>query len=474
MGRRTVAVDTAHQAPGSGGRSVWSGHLTPAAIIALAALGSAIFRQGAYHETQHRTFAAIMLIAGGSLLLGRFTRRDLSVSALLLSPLLSSAALSLALSGDRSDARSTLLELALVGISLAVGMSIPRSGHQTVLDAVLVIALIVAATALWGVILHETPWGRITAGVWRGSSSLTYANAAAAVVGPIALLQLRRLIDRPSPIHSAATTFLLVGLASTQSRGGVLAVALVGLTLLRPSKIRRTALVSLPVAVGTAIATPAVLVYADAGDDGNPPVVLTLLVVGVVTSGALGSNRIETRRLVGPTSVLGVASLLLLAATGQIGRFTERFTLRSGTTAQGEDARVLFGDRANEWSSAWEQFTERPIVGHGPGVVDLSWLEAGRSFRAEFAHNEYLELAVTQGLIGILALGISSALALRHWRRVQTSISMPAAPVGLAVGAFLLHSSVDFLWHLPALPVLFALILGLALGRAPIRSSAGS
>ena len=472
MVRRTTAVNTAPNAKGPGGRQKWSAHLPLGAIIALAALGSAIFRQGAYHEAQHRTFALLMVAAGCSLLLNARSRRNLAVSALLVSPLLFSAALSLAFSSDRGDARSTFLEIALIGIGLAAGMTVPRRGYETVLDAVLVIGLVVAGTALWGVIMHETPWGRITAGVWRGSSSLTYANAAAAVAGPIALMQFRRLVDRSAPLHSAATTFLVIGVASTQSRGGVLAVALLSLTLLRPSLIRQTALAAFPIAIGTAIGVPAVLIYADASEGGNPPLAFALLLLGVATSAILASKPGSPQRFGVPAGVFGLLALLFLAAMGQISRFTERLTLRSGTTAQGQDAQVLFGDRAKEWSSAWDQVVERPIVGHGPGAVELTWIEDGRSFRAEFVHNEYLELIVTQGFVGLAALGLAAALVIRRWR--MTSAMPITGPIGLAVGAFLLHSSLDFLWHLPALPVLFALVLGLALGRSPVRDDVDS
>ena len=437
------------------------------AILLFGALVFAVLRQGAYHQWQHQVFAVLVGLAAAALLGSHQTLNALRSAALIIAPIAASTTISMALSTDRSDAGSTVLEVAMVGVGVAVGLAIPRSTVDVAINAVLVIALIVAATAIWGVATQTTPWGRVTEGVWRGSSSLTYANAAASVCGPLALLTFARSALTDSRSHAVATVGLTIGFASTQSRGGALALAAAGLGVVAYLGIRRSCVSGLPIVAGVALGAPLLLLRAPT--DAAPQ---TALVIGAIAVGlAVTASAWPHRDLVPkPTVVLAaiVAGTVVLGlVTGAADPLTERLTLRSGTTSQGADADVLFGDRAKEWSTAWGEFTERPIVGHGPGVVDLRWQEDGRSFRALFVHNEYLEFAVTHGLLGITALVASATLAIRNIRPTADTW-----PLLFAVIGFLLHSTVDFLWHLPALPVLFAVIVGIALSRTDLIGSA--
>jgi len=426
------------------------------AILLFGALGFAVLRQGAYHQWQHQVFAVLVGVAATTMVASRGGRAGLLTGALLISPLLLSTAVSLVFAQDRSDAGSTVLEILMVGVGVAVGLSIPRSTRDLAVHAILLIGLVVAATAIWGVATHTNPWGRVTEGVWRGSSSLTYANAAASVCGPLALLAFARSTLADCRLHAVATVVLTIGFASTQSRGGALALAITGIGLVAYLGLRRAAAAALPVLLGVAVGTP--LLLALAPTSATPSTALVAIAIGA--GAALTAVAWPYRDRVGqPVLTLGAllaVSLAIGLLTGLTNPITERFTLRSATTAQGAEAEVLFGDRAKEWSTAWGEITERPIVGHGPGAVDLRWEDDGRRFRALFVHNEYLELAVTHGVTGIAALIASAALAARAVR-----LDEQTWPLVFAVTAFLLHSAVDFLWHIPALPVLFGLIVGL-------------
>ena len=426
-----------------------------AALVLLASLVFAVLRQGAYHQWQHQVFAVLVGAAGGALLTNKVGIRALRLAALVVSPLLVSSVISAVAASDRSDARSTILEIAMVGIGLAVGFRVQRSHQDAALGAVVAIALLVAATAIWGVAAHSTPWGRITEGVWRGSSSLTYANAAAAVTGPIALMTFSKASTQDNRWNAVASVGLLIGFASTQSRAGALAFLVIGILVIAHLGRRAFAETALPVAAGVSVGLPLLLLRSSATSPSQPVLVLAAVVAGLAVTWLLWPRRKQIAR---PDLVLAAfvsVAVVGAFALGAMDAITERLTLRSGTTAGGEQAGVLFGDRAKEWSAAWDQVTDAPVLGHGPGNVDLRWIEDGRGFQALFVHNEYLEFAVTNGALGLIALVLSAALLLR------TIDDQPAkAAVFLACAAFLLHSTFDFLWHLPALPVLFAFIVG--------------
>lgn len=432
--------------------------LAPGGVLLLAGLAYAVFRQGAYHQAPHQTFAVIVALAAVVIAFKDDGRRALFGAGIVLAPLLLSTSISTIASADRTDAASTFLLIGLMVVGLAAAFTVRDASRSSAVDAVLFIGAIVGMTAIWGVATHTNPYGRVTEGVWRGSSSLTYANAAASVVGPMAVLAFNLASRRDSKVYAGVTTFMLAAFASTQSRGGALALLLFILAtvvVLKPREFARTAV---SVAVGTAIAAVPIVLTAPDSATARPAIVLVALCIGIAVTGSMFAVR---DRFGHPGITL--ASLLVgggVAAwmTGLGDSITERFTLRSGTTAGGEDAAVLFGDRAKEWSAAWEQFSEAPLVGKGPGVVDLTWVEQGRAFRALFVHNEYLELAVTHGIVGIAALAAGTYLFLRKRRASEV-----ATPVALAVGTYAAHSTFDFLWHLPALPVLFVFLAGLAI-----------
>ncbi len=433
--------------------------------VLVAALLFAVLRQGAYHEWQHQVFAWLAIGAGLLLAIENLGRRALLMSAIIVSPLFVSSLISTALAADRSDARSTFLEIGLVGIGLAAGAAVPPRQRGALIHVVLLIAVVVAVTAIFGVATHTTPWGRITSGVWRGSSSLTYANAAAAVIGPGALLAFVHAARRTSRVYPVVACVLSIGLASTQSRAGVAATLVVGVWLMWKLGVRLFAETALPILAGAMIGLPLLLVYASTNREAQAVLVISAIVIGLGMTAVLYPLRVH---LTNPVAVLGVllaASIAAVVLGSAATSLDERFTLRSGTTAQGADAAVLFGDRAKEWSTAWDQLVDRPLVGHGPGVVELRWLEEGRSFRAVFVHNEYLELAVTHGIVGLFALVLSAVL----FRRFRKSTSAELSGL-FVIAAFLIHSGFDYLWHLPALPVLFAVLAGSALdGDSDVR-----
>ena len=75
--------------------------------------------------------------------------------------------------------------------------------------------------------------------------------------------------------------------------------------------------------------------------------------------------------------------------------------------------------------------------------------------RSNWAHNEYLELTIDHGLIGLALLGwLLAEIAGRGWRR-RRELAMPVRLMHQACGwsalGFSLHAAVDFPWHVPQL-----------------------
>lgn len=428
-------------------------------VVVLGALGFAAHRQGAYHEWQHLVFGALVAVGALALLPRAIRSSTTKTIGLAVAPLLASSLLSLGLAEDRSNATSTFVLIALIAAGLLAGAVSPGQHVNTVLIALTTIAVFIAATAIWGVATHSTPWGRITAGVWRGSSSLTYANAAAAVLGPVTLLATVRAAHTNNRWFAVAGVFTAVGFASTQSRGGALAFVIVALGLVVHLGVRRTATTGLPMLLGVGIGLPAVLLRSSVDAQPAPLLVVALLLLGLAATALTWPLR---DRLPSPHLLLAGAtamSVALIAITPLRSAFGARLSLRSSTRFAGQDAQVLLGDRSNTWRVAFERFGESPIVGHGPGEVDLRWMQEGRSFSAIFVHNEYLELMVTHGAVGPAALVLSIVVLARALR-----FDASTAPFAFALAAFMIHSAFDFLWHIPMLPVFFAAVLGLWLG----------
>jgi len=100
-----------------------------------------------------------------------------------------------------------------------------------------------------------------------------------------------------------------------------------------------------------------------------------------------------------------------------------------------------------------EQFATAPLTGVGPGRLDLVYVDyLGRLVAAEYTHDEFLQTAAETGLVGAgLAVVVFACLGAAAFRRRHTAGSPFAAAI---LAAFAAHSTFDFLWHIPVLPLL--------------------
>jgi len=297
-------------------------------------------------------------------------------------------------------------------------------------------ALIGFAGLLW----RWYPMAMPAQGLWRLSSTLTYADAAGLVLGMCLLVALG--CDRSSTLLRISVCLMAAGLVATQSRGALLAVACASLLVPR----RRYAQYAVPLLAGAVLGIAAVAVSPMTGAVPGLGVVLVGAVAIVVWDGR-GMRRLwsDTRtRVVLGTAMLGGLTAAVLLVHHEIGL---RLLAPSNQ------------DRSIEWSTALRQWASAPLFGVGPDRVLVFHAVDGTS--ASFAHNEYLQVGADSGVVGIALLGfvaLSLSKVLRRYDALASCSLATAVCLGVA-GMF------DFDWHLPFVGLLGGWCAGLAARR---------
>lgn len=128
------------------------------------------------------------------------------------------------------------------------------------------------------------------------------------------------------------------------------------------------------------------------------------------------------------------------------------------------------GASRNEiWRATLKMFAAHPIAGAGLGgywIGITAFHDASGSLTPQEAHNEYLELLSSGGLIGV-AIGVWFVLMV--FRRVRTNLlhdhgHIRAMRFGavLGIGGVVVHSLVDFGLHLMANALIFIVLIAIA------------
>jgi O-antigen ligase len=128
--------------------------------------------------------------------------------------------------------------------------------------------------------------------------------------------------------------------------------------------------------------------------------------------------------------------------------------------------------RPELWDVAERAIARRPILGDGLGTYhDAYYLYADQfvPYVVDRAHNDYLEftagLGIPGALLWFLGLGLCAARcvrgAIQRRRRHVYAVSAVAATVLIAI-----HSAFDFSLQMPAVSVLYAIVLGTGLGQS--------
>jgi O-antigen ligase len=289
--------------------------------------------------------------------------------------------------------------------------------------------------------------------VWRASGTLTYENALACLLALAALLAVAILVDRWTPAVAAALCLTLVGLAATQSRGGVLALLCGAVVLVAALGWRPALSVAWRPAVASVIAAVGLVPSAPVSTPPRPLPAVVALCAGVVVA-AWPRRHTPVRRAV----VAGVA-LVTLALIG--GGMALRFDAAALTSLE---SRLTLNSRHRvaQHRVALAELAAHPVVGTGPGQADLRWRQGSQTLRARFVHNEYLQVAVELGVVGgVLLATVLAAIARAVWQG-RAAGGVPWAGVAAALVATAVHGAFDFVWHLPVIPFIAVLLAGTA------------
>jgi hypothetical protein len=356
-----------------------------------------------------------------------------------------------------SAGRAALLLVAL-GTVLMLCRRLNRAGHRLVLAGLLGSGVLLAAVGWVGVVWRLTPWALPAQGLWRAASTITYANATAAVLVSLTLTALALLSNhRRSLPLGLILTVLLVGVAATLSRAGGLALVtgLGVLVLARGWNVLRVLVAPL---VGAAIAFLGLLPSLPEGAHPRPGIAVVALVGGLGLTALLLRRRRERST--------AVAAAVLLLAMLPVG-------LVVGSAPPGNAALRVWNKRANTASltrsataaAALRLVARHPVTGVGPGRVLLRVTDAkGRLRVQQYIHNEYLQVlteagAIAAALLGLLLVGVARLL----WRSRSLAASALWAGVAAACAASAVHAGFDFIWHVPAVPLTMAALVGLVI-----------
>lgn len=384
------------------------------------------------------------------------------------------------LAPSRSWAELDRALLYLVFTVLAVGLlRHPRARAAALAAAGLGTGVLLAATFAWGLLTDPSALFVLK----RLASPVGYINGVAglAVIGFWPSVALAERTDRPrlAGAGAASAVVLLGAMLLTQSRSVVPALLLSAALVATLVPGRRTRLIVL-VAVGAAalaVAPAALGVFAH--DRSRPfaaadatlarhALVLVLAVAalaGVFWAGVAAWLRGDARRLRVASTVLAVVLVAAIAAgtvvRGPAAVHRAHVALddfRSLRVDEGTTSRFASGggNRHELWRVAIAAWRDRPVTGIGAGAYGVRWYQQRRVTEAiRQPHNLPLQVLAELGLVGLGLLVATFAAvafaALRAVRRARTAAdrALVAGAIG-AVAAWSVHTSLDWLYNVPA------------------------
>jgi hypothetical protein len=429
-----------------------------AGLLLLVAVAAGLLGQGAYYTSVQR-YVGVLVAAATVLVLVAWppTRSDVRLRPVAPAAALAAwAVLDAALQGvPAAGVRPALLLLGVVAV-LLVCRRLGQEDREVLLIGVTGIGLLVALAGWLGVAGRVGSWAFEAQGIWRASSTLSYPNATAAVLAPVALLVLARLVAAPRSLPLVvAATGLLAGLAATMSRAGALALVVGLLVLAGLRGPRATARAAVGPCAGALLALACLVPSMPVASPPRPALALAGLAAGLALAAIV--TRLERSSAV--ALVLGGA----LAGGLVAGLVTGGGAVRTVAEAR---INLASPDRGSALHAALWVIAEHPLIGAGPGHADLRWEghDGGTQFFG-YAHNEYAQVAAELGLVGLALLAVLLvAIARLLWStRATCPVGGIWAGVVAATGAFGVHSGFDFVWHLPAVLLTVTLLAGAVL-----------
>jgi hypothetical protein len=404
--------------------------------------------QGAFYPHQALTLAALTLAAGLACKRFGLERNVLAAFGILAAGI--AIAWLVAPAGDPRIAASVLI--------IALGATVvgaTQRPHWRSLCAVLTgVGAVAALAGIAGAAWHIEPLALEAQGIWRAASTLTYANSLGAVLVPCLAACAIRLREQDTFPDRLAAAFIVAGLIASISRAAFVSL-IVGLVVaivadreqtVRALKATRTAIIAGGIA-GVSV-LPAIF------HEPHPVWVIAGLLIGAAVCIAPTASRAG--------SIVFIAGATLVAAGGT-------FIVATGQV-DGIAERIANEDRIRIWRVSLEQGVDSLPQGQGLERFQVIDERKIRVLQIRYAHNEALQAFVETGFTGPLAYGIATVLiggAL--WRRRGGN--------GLELGvgaAFLTHGMLDFVWHVPVVPLLDFLFVGAALSTQRSMPSEGT
>ncbi|MBY8851233.1 O-antigen ligase family protein [Saccharothrix sp. MB29] len=417
-------------------------------LVLLAAVAAAVVAQGGYY-LPGRVLSAVLV--GVALLLALRTRPPVGLLPWTCGALAAWAVLRALPDNGFTSSLPTVLALATLAATAVVAGRADPAQRGLAASALVAVGALVGLTGWAAVVFRVPSWSVVAEGLTRAAATLTYPNAAAALLAALAVLALALHTADPGSLPLAgASCLMLVGLGATLSRAGLLALA-AGVVALCASTGPRAVLRHLaPAVLGALIALGALAPSVPSAGTSSPVLAALGLVVGLAV--ALGLTRAARAiRLVGLAAGFAVAAVGALVIHRD--RLADLFGSRATTSSP---------DRAGAIRSAFEQVAGHPWTGCGPGRGWFAFTSPAGEVRVmRYVHDEYLQVLVELGVIGlVLLLAVLVAGGLAVWRGRRGTPLWAGAAAGLVV--LLVHSGFDFLWHLPVTLLVAGLLVGLA------------
>ncbi len=407
--------------------------------------------------------------------------------------------------GWSSSAERTLIEVGRLSAYLAtlvLGLAlIARSNARWLVNG---LACAIALVAVLAVLSKLVPswFPADTAQRFYATSRLSYPFDYSDGVGEFTALGLPLLLFAATGARSplgrglgaAAIPAVVLSIAMTASRGGVLATA-VGLWfffLLAPDRLPRL-LAALPASAGGVVLVVALLDRqgisnqltgaAPAGERHSLLAILivTCLVVGAVqVAGTLlvrrrgwpGLTRRGDAVMAGVIVAIVVVAAIALAGTGELHHLWTQFKQPKPSAASTGYRRLLSvagSHRYQYWQAAASAFDAHPWKGIGPGTFEFYWAQHNTLHEfVQNAHSLWLETLAELGIPGltliaglfVLALVAGSARALRAARPERLVLATAVA----GVAAFCAAASFDWVWQIGVIPMIAMLLVAVAVG----------
>jgi hypothetical protein len=132
----------------------------------------------------------------------------------------------------------------------------------------------------------------------------------------------------------------------------------------------------------------------------------------------------------------------------------------------------LGSERGELWAVAIDEGSARPVLGSGAGGFEYSFLaqrDDPSQLTSEDPHSVFLLMLSELGVIGLALFSLfAAAAALGAWRarRLGPAANALSAAALAALAYWLVHASVDWFWHYPAVTAPVVALLGAACAPA--------